>query len=146
MPESKLTQEEVRGLAAKLSSMEGQFTESERAMLLGVLGMASAGFAAAVSRTQQDHPETRVAQRLTTPREFTTKTEVSPEELPSLGLAFQSVFTPGPAAGFSLGGISPEGEIGVSVGAPCVSVSWGKSVKSFGPATARPIEIAPIVE
>jgi len=121
--------EQLDQLADKLSKLEGSLTPEERAILLGVFGMARAGFNAAVGRAQRSHPHAKITQQVAKPTTLSIQSPAA-EVLPSLGQGFQSAFVAGKAGDFSLGGLSPiEDSVGVSVGGVCVSVSWSADLK-----------------
>ena len=144
MADTKLSATDIKNLAVKLSSMDDKFTTNEKDLLLGIFGMASTALAAAVSRTQQSHPELKITERLASKPDFAVAKTVADSHMPSLGEAFQGAFVPGKASGFALGGLSPlEDSIGVSVGGVCVSVSWSKDIKEFVQPEIEQIDIGP---
>jgi hypothetical protein len=144
MTDLKLSSAELEHLASKMNELEKSLTPEERAMLLGIFGIASAGLTAAVAKADQVHKSAQIAQRVAGASRVTVDSG-STAHMPTLGEGFRSAFVAGRAGSFRLGGLGPvEDSVGVSVGGPCVSVSWSKTLSDFQSQLGEVIDIGAI--
>ena len=148
MAEFKVTADELRSLESKMDAIEKLLTPHERALLLGVFGMAAAGLSAAGAKAMAEHKDDEVEKSLAALRQLDVST-AGATALPSLSDGFRGAFVAGPAGGtFRYGNVGPrEGtsSICVSVGPVgwCKSTSEGQ-LRSGLPGIGDPVDIGTI--
>lgn len=98
MPEIPVTQDDINGLAQQLDTLSSSLSETQRALLVGLVGVAQN----AISSGQST-----VVQRGDTGGDV-ANVEV-PDQLPDLGNVFRSAFTPGPQGGVGGAAAEPTG-------------------------------------
>lgn len=125
MADTKLSATDIKNLAVKLSSMDDKFTTNEKDLLLGIFGMASTALAAAVSRTQQSHPELKITERLASKPDFAVAKTVATLTCRRLGRHSKVLSCPGRRAGLRWAGSLRSRTVSVSVSAGYASVSVG---------------------
>jgi hypothetical protein len=117
-----ISKRDLEGLAGKLDTLT--LTENERAIMLAVLGMATSSIKEIAAKSKG---EKKAKQRPS--QEANKAVTAALGKLPPLSTAFNSAFVAGEVSSFSINGLSDaEDSIGVSVGGPCVSVSWSMDI------------------
>lgn len=139
---------EVLGsLAAKLDEFSAVLTEQEKAVLLGIFGMANTALSSA-SQTESARRQTEggrfavsgatgtAAPAAASAPAASAAVAAAPVmgSLPKLSDAFKNTFTAGTPGAFKFGGAGPLADsVDVSVGGACVSVGWSKDLKDMDP-------------
>lgn len=145
MGEMELSKEDLERLARKLGEIEDVLTPHERAVMLGIFGMASAGLTAAVDKAAQMRGDDRTTDLVNRASGLTVTSDET--QLPTLSQGFKSSFVAGRPGKFLLGegGISPEDSIGVTLGYDGIGVTWSRVIRRmFEPAFPEEIDIGPI--
>lgn len=113
-----LSREEMQALAKKLSRLEGTLSEDERALLLGIFGIAGNALADAAAEDE------RGARRAIEGIRRAESAELAHEgELPSLAEGFLLAFEPRATGTFTFPDAGPVSD-SIGVGVACVS--WSK--------------------
>jgi hypothetical protein len=146
MSEKRISKEDLQGLARKMETIEEVLTPEERAIMLGIFGMASAGLSAATEKAGQIEGVEKVTERVNIGKRVGITAVTDATDLPTLREGFTSSFVAGRPGSFVLGGgFGPvEDSIGVSVGGTCVSVSWSKTISDFAPIGNIPVELGAV--
>jgi len=118
------SQQDIETLAKKIDKLGEGLSEKEKALLLGVFGMAQSYVASNVERTATS---AKARNFVANPKlgDLQIQAASSGGELPKLSEGLIDAFKPGLPG--SLGGVQgAEEAIDVGVGGPCVSVGWSK--------------------
>lgn len=132
MAEFQVTSQDIDSLSQKLDELGEVLSDGERAILLGIFGMASNAISQAVAQSEQESGGTPIAARVLNAERMSV---TAGKSLPSLSKGFKDAFIPGRAGGFTVTGPGGEVEnsVDVSVGGATVSVGWSKDLKEVSP-------------
>lgn len=106
MPDVPVSNQDVQGLADKLGSLDSELSESQRALLVGLIAVAGDAV----------QSETGLVQRV--PGGQTPISIDAPEPLPSPADVFRNAFTPGQQSDIGGAAAAPvkwEGTVGIKV-------------------------------